>query len=131
MKLLLDAHTLIWAVDQPSNLSAPAATILKDPANERFLSAGTLWEIAIKVGLQRLTLSRPYRQWVDQAMADLVLVVLPITIDHADVMTGLPYHHRDPFDRLLVAQASIEDLTLVTSDPEIARYEVAILDANT
>jgi PIN domain nuclease of toxin-antitoxin system len=124
MRLLLDAHTLIWAVDQPSNLSTTAATTLQDPANERFLSAGTLWEIAIKVGLGKLTLSQPYRQWIEKAIADLGLAVLPLTIDHAEVLTVLPHHHRDPFDRLLVAQSQVESMPLVSTDSQLDAYGI-------
>jgi PIN domain nuclease of toxin-antitoxin system len=124
MRLLLDTHILIWAVDQPTNLSTAAATTLQDPANERFLSAGALWEIAIKVGLGKLTLSQPYRQWIEKAIADLRLAVLPITIDHAEVLTGLPHHHRDPFDRLLVAQSLVEIMPLVSADSQLDSYAI-------
>src|SRR5207253_11409978 len=94
MRRLLGAHILIWAVDQPSNLGATAATTLQDPANERFLGAGSIWEIAIKVGLGKLTLSQPYRPWIEKAMTDIRLSVLPITVDHAEVLTGLPHRRR-------------------------------------
>jgi PIN domain nuclease of toxin-antitoxin system len=124
MRLLLDTHTLIWAVDQPANLGITAATTLQDPANELFLSAGSIWEIAIKVGLGKLTLSQPYRQWIEKAIADLGLAVLPITVDHADVLTGLPHHHRDPFDRLLVAQAQVESMPVVSADSQFDAYGI-------
>ncbi|MCU0980886.1 MAG: type II toxin-antitoxin system VapC family toxin [Pirellulaceae bacterium] len=116
MKLLLDAHTLIWAVDDPSQLGSQAAASLRDANNELLLSAGTIWELSIKVGLGKLTLSLPYRQWMTKAITDLGAIVLPITVEHADVQAGLPFHHRDPFDRLLVAQSQVESVRVVSSD---------------
>jgi PIN domain nuclease of toxin-antitoxin system len=116
VKLLLDAHTLIWAVDDPSQLGSQAAASLRDANNELLLSAGTIWVLSIKVGLGKLTLSLPYRQWMTKAITDLGAIVLPITVEHADVQAGLPFHHRDPFDRLLVAQSQVESVRVVSSD---------------
>lgn len=124
MKLLVDAHTLIWAVDDPSKLGPQAVTVLQDPANDLLLSAVTIWEIAIKVGLKKLSLSMPYKQWVTKAMADLGMTVLPITVEYADVQTGLPNHHRDPFDRMLVAQSQVENIHLVSADPVFDQYGI-------
>ena len=124
MKLLLDTHTLIWAVDDPSKLGPQAVTALQDPANDLLLSAGTIWEIAIKVGLKKLSLSMPYKQWVTKAMADLGMTVLPITVEYADVQAGLPNHHRDPFDRMLVAQSQVENIHLVSADPVFDQYGI-------
>ncbi len=116
MRLLLDTHTVIWWVDQDQLLSSIAHSALADPDNELLLSAGTIWEISIKVGLGRLSLSLPYRPWLTRAMNDLSVTVLPITVEHADVQAGLPHHHKDPFDRLLVAQARVESLQVVSAD---------------
>jgi PIN domain nuclease of toxin-antitoxin system len=127
VKLLLDSHALIWAADDPAKLTALAQGLLQDPAHDRLLSAATLWEIAIKFSLGRLPLSMPYRQWMDKAMADLGLVVLPITLDHAERQTSLPWHHRDPFDRLLVAQAQVEGVPLVSADPALDAYGITRL----
>lgn len=124
MNLLLDAHTLIWAVDNPVKLGRQAAIRLEDSGNELLLSAGTVWEIAIKVGLKKLTLSQPFRQWMTQAVADLGVKVLPITVEAADAQIALPSHHRDPFDRLLVVQAQTERLVLVSADSIFDRYGV-------
>ena len=76
------------------------------------------------MGIKRLTLSRPYRQWIDQAIADLSLLLLPITIDHADIQSSLPLHHRDPFDRLLVAQALVEQLPVISGDLQFDAYGI-------
>ncbi len=124
MKLLLDTHTLIWAVDQPNQLGAAATTALQDPANDLLLSAASIWEIAIKVGLEKLTLSLPYRQWIAKAMDDLGLAVLPIIVDYTDELIKLAPHHRDPFDRLLAAQAIVENVSLVTIDAIFNQYGV-------
>ncbi|HJT79297.1 MAG TPA: type II toxin-antitoxin system VapC family toxin [Gemmataceae bacterium] len=127
MRLLLDSHTLIWAVDEPTRLSTAAATALRDPNNDLLLSAASIWEIAIKAGLRRLHLSLPYRQWMNQAVATLGWGVLPITVDYADVQAGLPQHHGDPFDRLLVAQALTEKIAIVSADVLLDRYGVTRL----
>jgi PIN domain nuclease of toxin-antitoxin system len=124
MKLLVDAHAIIWAVDDPSRLAPDAAAALRDPANELLVSAGTVWEISIKVGLKKLSLSMPYRQWMNKAVADLGLTMMPITVEYADVQAGLPHHHGDPFDRLLAAQALAENLSLVSADSVFDTYGV-------
>jgi PIN domain nuclease of toxin-antitoxin system len=124
VRLLLDTHTLIWAVDDPSKLSGPATTALQDPANELLLSAATVWELAIKVGQKKLTLSLPYRQWMDRAIADLELTILPITVEYADKQAGLPSHHKDPFDRLLIAQVLTDSIPIVCADPAFDVYGV-------
>jgi PIN domain nuclease of toxin-antitoxin system len=127
MRLIVDGHSLIWAVDDPSRLTSTAATALRDPANELLLSAATIWEMAIKVGLGKLTLSLPYRQWMDRAVADLGLAVLPITVEYADVQATLPLHHRDPFDRLIIAQALMESVMIVSADAGLDQYGVTRL----
>ncbi len=127
MRLLLDTHTLIWAADEPAKLTLPATTCLRDPANERLLSAATVWEIAIKVGLGKLTLSLPYGQWMNKAIADLDLSLLPITVEYAEVQSSLPNHHGDPFDRMLVAQALTEKVQVVSADVIFDSYGVSRL----
>ena len=124
MRVLIDSHTLLWAVDQPSQLGAAAAGILREPANELLLSAGIVWELAIKVGLKKLILSLAYRDWMAKAIGDLKLRVVPITVDYADVQAGLPSHHRDPFDRLLVAQAIVDSVPIVSADALLDSYGV-------
>lgn len=124
MRLLLDSHTLIWAVDDPVRLSSQAAASLQDGDNSLLLSAATIWEVGIKAGLGKLSLSLPYRQWMAQAMADLGVGVLPITVEYADVQAGLPAHHGDPFDRLLVAQAIVEQIGIVSKDSIFESYGV-------
>ena len=127
MKVLLDTHTVIWWVDQDHLLGAAARAAITDPANELCLSAATVWEIAIKVGLGKLSLSVPYRQWMNQAMTDLGATLLPITVEYADAQARLPLHHRDPFDRLLIAQAQVDDVPLISGDATFDQYGIARL----
>lgn len=124
MRLLVDTHALIWYVDQDHLLSQPAHAAITDPSNELLLSAASVWEIAIKVGMGKLTLSGPFRAWMQKAQADLGTTLLPITVEHADEQTRLPNHHRDPFDRMLLAQAIIEQLTPVSADTTFDQYGV-------
>ena len=124
MRLLIDAHALIWAADDPTRLGSQAAVELRNRSNQLLLGAGTLWELSIKVGLRKLSLSLPYRQWVGKAIADLGLSVLPITVDYADVQAGLTQHHKDPFDRLIVAQALVEAIPVVSADPQLDAYGI-------
>lgn len=124
MRLLLDSHTLIWAADDPLKIPAITLGLIQDPANDRLISAATIWEIAIKVGKGRLPLSLPYRQWMDQAIADLCLSILPIELDHAERQSTLQQYHDDPFDRLLAAQSLVAHLPLVSGDVIFDSYGV-------
>ncbi|MCI0639908.1 MAG: type II toxin-antitoxin system VapC family toxin [Gemmataceae bacterium] len=124
MKHLIDTQSVIWYVDQDQLLSPTAHAVITNPANDLLLSAASVWEIAIKVGLKKLTLSLPYRQWMAKAIADLGLSILPITVDYADVQAGLPHHHRDPFDRLIVAQAAVEGIQVISADPQLDAYGI-------
>lgn len=124
MRLLLDSHTLIWSQDDTRQLSAAANAALSNPGNDRLISAATVWEIAIKVGKGRLPLSKPFRVWMDTAIADLGLTLLPITLEHAGRQSVLPGHHRDPFDRLLISQALVEGIPIVGGDAIFDAYGV-------
>jgi PIN domain nuclease of toxin-antitoxin system len=124
MRLLLDSHALIWAADDPPKIPATALGLIQDPLNERLISAGTVWEIAIKYGKGRLPLSMPYRRWMEQAIADLCLTILPITVEHSERQTTLPPHHGDPFDRLLASQALVEGIPLLSGDVLFDAYGV-------
>jgi len=124
MKVLIDTHSLIWFVDQDHMLTRVAHAAISDPNNELLVSAGSVWEIAIKVAKGKLPLSLPFRSWIDKATADLGFEVLPITVDHAERQTTLPAHHGDPFDRLLAAQALVEGIPLVSCDTIFDAYGV-------
>jgi PIN domain nuclease of toxin-antitoxin system len=127
VRLLLDTHTLFWSVEDPSKVSAPAMTAMKDPANERLLSAATIWELAIKVGQGKITLAMLYRKWMETAIADLELDILPITVVYAERQSTLPPYHKDPFDRLMIAQALVDKLTVVSTDVAFDAYGVTRL----
>lgn len=124
MRLLLDAHALIWAVNDPARLGPQARVELSNPANEVVLSAGTIWELAIKSGLGKLTLGQPYRQWMARSISDLGATILPVTVEYVDAQANLPPHHRDPFDRLLIAQAQVEQIAIVSGDALLDQYGV-------
>ena len=118
MNLLLDTHVLIWW-DEGRRLSSAGRRAI-EAADSVYVSAASAWEVAIKIGLGRL---RPSRT-VEEAVEESGFLELPITFRHAQRVAGLPAHHRDLFDRLLVAQAEAEGLTLVTRDPVFERYAV-------
>ena len=118
MNLLLDTHVLIWW-DEGRRLSSVGRRAIES-ADSVYVSAASAWEVAIKIGLGRL---RPART-VEEAAAESGFLELPIGFRHAQRVTALPPHHRDPFDRLLIAQAEVEGLTLVTRDPVFERYAI-------
>jgi PIN domain nuclease of toxin-antitoxin system len=124
VRALLDTHTLVWAVDNPPKLGPKATGALQDPASELLLSAGSIWELAIKIGLQKLTLSMPFPHWISQAIADLGLTVMPITVEYTDILITLPHYHRDPFDLLILAQAIAEKAPVVSGDANFDAYLV-------
>jgi len=121
LKLLLDTHLLLWAAGQPEQLSTAARTLLEDPLNELMFSAASLWEVAIKRGLGREDF-RVDPRLLRRGLLDNGYSELPITSEHAVAVDGLPAIHKDPFDRILVAQAIVEGIALVTSDPVVAQY---------
>ena len=96
----------------------------RDPSNDLLLSAGSIWEIAIKVGLGKLLLSMPYKLWMTRAISELGIAILSITLAHADVQAGLPRHHGDPFDRLLIAQAMVEQVSIISGDANMDQYGI-------
>jgi PIN domain nuclease of toxin-antitoxin system len=121
MKALLDTHVLIWAAGFPERLSADARVVLVDPANELLFSAASLWEVAIKSALGRSDFSLDARL-LRRELLDNGYSELPVTGQHAVMVGSLPPIHKDPFDRLLVAQATVEGVTLLTSDDIVGRY---------
>lgn len=127
MRLLIDSHALIWFVDQHQQLSPASHAAMSDPSNELLLSAGSIWEIAIKISLGKLALTEPYLPWMTQALSDLAITLLPITVEHADAQASLPKHHSDPFDRLIVAQAIVEEVSIVSADARMDAYGIARL----
>ena len=129
MKLLLDTHTFLWLVDGNSSLSAAAQTALGDSANALFLSVASVWELSIKTSRKnpQLTLNDPLDEYIAKWTAAYQVQVLPIELPHALHVAGLPKHHADPFDRLLISQAQVEAMTLVSADRRFASYSVPLL----
>lgn len=121
MKLLLDTHILLWAAGQPNRLSRAARSLIDNPANELFFSAASLWEVAIKRGLGRSDFQADPRL-LRRGLLDNGYSELPILSDHVVAIDSLPPIHKDPFDRLLVAQATVEGITLLTADSNVAEY---------
>ena len=127
MKLLLDTHTLLWFLREPHLLPPKALAAITAADTEAFVSMASLWEIAIKAGLNKLYLPKPYDELFPQSVPDSGLSLLSIQAAHIAVVSRLPQHHRDPFDRLLIAQAQVEGMTLVSCDPEFPAYGVPVL----
>jgi PIN domain nuclease of toxin-antitoxin system len=126
MKVLLDTHVFLWAIERPALLSKKAAALIQDEDNELVLSTASLLEIALKVRTGKLRLPED-RHYFEEHMANLGVECLPIQAEHVLELLTLPDHHRDPFDRLLVAQCRTERLVLVTADKTIRRYDVKTL----
>jgi PIN domain nuclease of toxin-antitoxin system len=125
LRLLLDTQALIWTLANPGRLSAAATDALRNYGNEVFVSVASPWEIAIKTALGKLSPIDDLEFQIDDKRFEL----LPISLSHTAAVASLPHHHRDPFDRMIIAQAQVESLTLVTSDREIRRYPVSIFPA--
>ena len=121
MKLLLDTHLLLWAAGEPKRLSKQARTLIDKPENELLFSAASLWEVAIKRGLGREDFKVDARL-LRRGLLDNGYTELPIISDHVVATESLPPIHKDPFDRVLVAQATVEGVTLLTIDSSVARY---------
>ncbi len=127
MRFLLDTHCWLWLQTEPERLSSQVLEQLSDESNGLFLSAASSWEIAIKYGLGKLVLPEPPDVYVPSRMASSGCLALAVEHAHALHVAELPPLHRDPFDRILVAQAQLDGLRLVTADPAIAAYEVDCL----
>ncbi|HJX57879.1 MAG TPA: type II toxin-antitoxin system VapC family toxin [Thiobacillus sp.] len=121
MKLLLDTHVLLWAAGSPAQLPPAARALLEDLNNELVFSAASLWEIAIKRGLGRADFQVDARV-LRRGLLDNGYLELPITSEHAVFIDSLPAIHKDPFDRILIAQATVEGITLLTADALVAQY---------
>ena len=124
MKILADTHTFLWFVTDAPQLSARAKTILEAPDTERFFSRASVWELAIKTGLGKLTLQNRLEEFLPEQLAANRFTLLNFAVEHAIRVARLPLHHRDPFDRMLVAQCLAENLPLVSSDDALDAYGI-------
>ena len=126
MRLLLDTHTFLWWDTAPEKLSKTALALCRDPSNILLLSVASIWEMQIKFQLGKLSLALPLRQIVMDHQQSNRIEILPIAVEHILALQDLPSHHRDPFDRLLAAQAIVENAVFVSSDPVFRRYPVTV-----
>ncbi len=122
MNLLLDTHAFLWWTSEPERLPLSLVGLLRSPDNKLFLSAAVSWEVAIKTGIGKLTLKQPWESIVQKEIEQNGTRVLPITLDHTFTLRKLAPLHKDPFDRMLLAQAMAENLILVTDDSLVRRY---------
>jgi PIN domain nuclease of toxin-antitoxin system len=127
MKFLLDTNVFLWALAEEHKLNTSAQDILKSPFSELYFSAAGSWEIAIKFALGTLPLPKPPSEYIPNALRLWAIRALDITHEHALRAGELPGHHRDPFDRLLIAQAITEQMTLLTADRALQKYEVDLI----
>ena len=127
MKLLLDTHAFIWWATRKASLSQSALTLCQDGDNNLLLSIVSLWEMQLKVQLGKLRFELPLDALIDEQQRVNSLRLLQIEPQHIYALSELPFHHKDPFDRLLIAQAAVEHLPVVTADPAFAAYEVSVL----
>lgn len=124
MKLLLDTHAFLWFIGGRSDISGNARSLIEDTGNQSYLSTASLWEMAIKISLGKLKLGQPFEKLIPQQLNRNGIEILDITLSHIAVVTSLPFHHHDPFDRLLVAQATSEKMPLVSRDTVLDAYPV-------
>ncbi|VAX10454.1 hypothetical protein MNBD_GAMMA26-211 [hydrothermal vent metagenome] len=127
MDILVDTHALIWMSSQPQRLSPRAVSLLEDETNTVFSSMISFWEIAIKTSLGKLELGSDWMPRLHGFMRDNAVEYLPLRTEHCTMLASLPFHHRDPFDRMLVAQAQSEKLVLVSKDKRLQDYAVEIV----
>ena len=124
MKILLDTHTFLWWVDGNPALSAKALEAIRNPRHDCFLSMVSCWEMAVKSSIGKLTLTMPVERFVAEQVAEDGFILLPIEFRHVCKVESLPFHHRDPFDRLLVAQAIMGKMAFVSADTTLDQYGV-------
>jgi PIN domain nuclease of toxin-antitoxin system len=127
MRLLIDAHTFLWFVWDDLQLGTNARALIVNPTNQKLISTVTYWEIAIKVSIGKLDLGEPYRAFMHREINRNNFDILPVSVDHAAAVSLLPFHHRDPFDRMLVAQAIVEQIPIVSGDPAFDAYSITRL----
>jgi len=126
MKVLLDTHAFLWFITGDTRLSKKVRRLMEDGETELFLSAASVWEMAIKTSLGKLSVSMPFSEFIQQKTLQGFLI-MPVEWHHAVAVAGMPFHHNDPFDRLLVAQALTEQLPVITADPAFKKYGVKII----
>ena len=127
LRLLLDSHTLLWAIYSPDRLSNRVSLLLQDEANELVVSHATLWELLNKIGRGKLLLAGTSVNDVVERVMALGVTLFPIELNHMLLSSSLPHHHSDPFDRMIIAQAMEENLPVLTSDAQFSAYDIEII----
>ena len=126
MNCLIDTHTLIWFFNGDSQLSDNALKVLNDDSNNKLISIASLWEISIKVNVGKLELAYPYNTIMPKLLLNKISI-LNIAFNHTENYINLPLHHRDPFDRMIIAQSITEDLTIISKDKNFSLYPIKLL----
>ena len=127
MKLLLDTHAFLWFIEGNQNLSLTAKNAIESPTNQRYLSIASLWEIAIKVSIGKLEICMNLTELVNREVYGNAINLLEIQSQHLDILAALPFHHKDPFDRLILAQGLTEKMPIITKDNLFANYPVTLI----
>jgi PIN domain nuclease of toxin-antitoxin system len=127
MRILLDTHAFLYFISGGAELSPVARAAIENPNHQRFLSVASLWEIAIKVSIQKLEVGMTMSELVSREVRGNAIDVLHIEPQHLDYLSSLPFHHKDPFDRLMIAQSFSEDIPLVTKDSAFGAYGVRMI----
>jgi PIN domain nuclease of toxin-antitoxin system len=127
MRLLLDTHTFLWFIQGSQNLSETARDLIEDQENQKLLSIASLWEISIKVSIGKLNVGMAIAELVSREVYGNGFEVLAIQANHLDELTKLVFHHKDPFDRLIIAQALAERMPVLTRDEAFGRYAASLL----
>lgn len=124
MNLLLDTHAFLWFIAGNSSLSRKARAAIEDQNNGVLLSVASLWEIAIKISLGKITLSESFDKFIPEQLTANGIELLDISVEHTALVATMPFHHRDPFDRLIAAQAKVENIILISTDEVFDAYEI-------
>jgi PIN domain nuclease of toxin-antitoxin system len=127
MRLLLDTHAFLWFIQGNPALTTPARTAIEDRNNDRFLSIASLWEISIKISIGKLNIQMTFTELVEREIYGNEIALLNIFPQHLEELAKLPFHHKDPFDRLIIAQSIIEAMSMVTGDKAFSNYPTNIL----
>ena len=127
MKLLLETHTLLWFIGGSLNLSDTARNAIVDRNNQRFLSIASLWEMSIKVSIRKLKLAMSFTDLVKREVNGNAIELIGVLPEHLDALAKLPFHHKDPFDRLIIAQSLVENMPIITKDTAFLNYPVKLL----
>ena len=127
MDILLDTQIILWSISGDKRLSKKSRSVFLDPAHNLYFSMAGYWEIAIKISIGKLELVSHWPEIIEREMRGNFIKFLPITKEHCNYLTELPFHHRDPFDRLLVAQTKIEEMSLLSSNSRLKKYGIEVI----